>query len=131
VRLKFLNLFWITFFLAGCSCDSICEANKDTTEFLNQKHTEGEIIEYLKTYIGEAPGTEKYGVFVNWGLDNQDRFVATMNHPSITSKELGRVLRTISKLNYSERYCQIYRDRHETENEKHIRKSLQGCEIGL
>ena len=131
MSVKPLTVFCISFLLVGCTCDSICEANKRTAEFLSQKHSDTEIVEYLNTYIGEAPGTEKYGVFVNWGLENQDRFVAIMNHPSITAKNLRIVLHTISDLKQSANYCQIYKERQETENEKHIRKSLQGCQFGL
>jgi hypothetical protein len=127
------NLIGILFslILVGCHYDPISEAHREAKAFLNQKHTNIEIIEFLDSYIGEAPGAERYAVFVNWGVDNQEQFVEIMNHPKVTKRIMDIVVYKISDMGQSEKYCKIYVQRKTTNNEKHIRKSLLGCKYGL
>lgn len=117
--------------LAGCECDSICDANRETKNFLNSDKTNTEIVNYLNTYIGEAPGAEKYSVFVSWGVNNTRKFVAIMNEKEVTERTINLVTYKISDMGQSNKYCKIYEQRTETENDKKIRNSILGCQHGL
>ncbi|MDH5629579.1 MAG: hypothetical protein OEY96_05425 [Gammaproteobacteria bacterium] len=117
--------------LSSCDCDSICQANRETQAFLNDAPSNKEVVDFLGAYIGEAPGAEKYAVFVNWGVLNPDRFVEIMNHPDVTKRIMDITKYKISDMGHSQKYCVIYAHRNETENEKYIRKSLLGCKYGL
>jgi hypothetical protein len=121
----------LTLILVGCDCDPICEAHREATVFFNQKHTNTEIVQFLDSYIGEAPGAERYAVFVNWGVSKPDRFVEIMNHPKVTERIIDIVTYKISDMGQSENYCIIYAQRNTTNNERYIRKSLLGCQYGL
>jgi hypothetical protein len=121
----------LSVFLLGCDCDSICEAHKETEKPLSQEHSNTEIVEFLNSYIGEAPGAEKYAVFVNWGTSRPERFIEIMNQPNVTKRTMYLVTYKISDMGHSETYCKIFSNRKETENEQYIRKSLLGCQYGL
>lgn len=121
----------VAVFLAGCDCDSICEAHKETKRFLSQEHSATEIVDFLNSYIGEAPGAEKYSVFANWGVSRSDRFIEIMNQPNVTKRTMDLVTYKISDMGQSKAYCEMFVNRKETANEKYIRKSLLGCQYGL
>ncbi len=125
-----LVLIW-TIFLCGCECDSLCEENRRTTKFLNDGHSNEEVIDYLSSYIGEAPGAERYSVFVNWGINHLDRFIGLMNHPNTNQRILDLVVYQISDMGQSEIYCEIYANINNTKNDKYIRRSIHGCKFSL
>ncbi len=127
-KLVALSLF---VFLSGCDCDPICMAHKEAKAFLNQEHSDSDVVDFLNSYIGEAPGAERYSVFVNWGVSKPEQFVSIMNHPNVTKKILDITAYKISDMGQSDSYCKIYAQRNETENDKYIRKSLLGCKYGL
>ncbi len=114
----------LSIILVGCDCDPICEAHKEAKTFLSKEHSNTKIIEFLSSYIGEAPGAKRYAVFVNWGVSKPEQFVAIMNHPKVTDRIIDIVTYKISDMGQSESYCKVYAKRTETKNEKRIRKSL-------
>ena len=116
-----LILIWMIF-LYGCECDSLCEESRNTKKFLNDVHSNEEIIDYLNSYIGEAPGAERYLVFVNWGADHPERFIELMNHPNTNQRILDLVVYQISDMGQSEKYCEIYAKINNTKNDAYIRK---------
>ncbi len=117
--------------LVGCDCDSICEAHKETEKVLSQQHSATEIVEFLNSYIGEAPGAEKYSAFVNWGVSRPERFIEIMNQPNVTKRTMDLVTYKISDMGQSEAYCKIFSNQKDTANEKYIRNALLGCQYGL
>ena len=113
--------------LTGCECDSICEASKETKKLLNDYSNETEVVRFLQTYNGEGPGSEKYAVFVAWGVKNPEEFISIMNHQSISKQTLDLVSYTISDIGYSKEYCDIYQPEINGRNVVAIRKAILGC----
>ena len=63
---------------------------------------ENELIEWLATYHGEAPGQQVMITFCNWGMDNKDRFVAYLN--VLDERELNRVAWALKDSGLAERF---------------------------
>ena len=59
--------------LVGCGCDSICESHNQTVELLSSYSDDLEVVRFLNQYNGEGPGSEKFSVFVNWGVKNSQK----------------------------------------------------------
>lgn len=129
--MKLLLILLFIWVFVGCECDSICEANRATKKLLSSNPSNERIIDYLNEYTGEAPGAATYGQFVNWGLINPDRFVAILNHPKITQRNLDLVVYKIADYGNHSEWCQIYSDLNKNENEKYVRDRLLGCNYGL
>ncbi len=129
--MKLSKIIILVLLLSGCDCDSICQANRATNAILDNYKTHSEVAKYLNEYIGEAPGAERFNVFVNWGVSNPEEFVAMMNSPEISDKVLDIVIYKISDMGQSEKYCEIYRQRKERTNDKVIRSGLLGCQYSL
>ncbi|MES9841310.1 MAG: hypothetical protein ABW134_12215 [Candidatus Thiodiazotropha endolucinida] len=119
--------FTILLLLVGCECDSICVANKETKSLLNGYSNEIEVVSFLQTYNGEGPGSEKFAVFVAWGVNHPEEFVSIMNHQAITKQTLDLVQYTISDIGYSKEYCDIYQPAINGRNVVAIRKAILGC----
>ncbi|NVJ59489.1 MAG: hypothetical protein HWE27_03820 [Gammaproteobacteria bacterium] len=129
--MKRLSATLLVLLLVGCECDSICEANKATAEFLDKNPSSEQIIDYLNEYKGEAPGAATYGAMVNWGLKNSSKFVETLNHPKVTNRNLDLIVYKIADYGNHSKWCKIYSDLTERENDQYIRSRLLGCNYGL
>ena len=127
-KFKFGLIVLVCILLSACERDLVSHAHRETEEFLSQEPSNIEIVDFLNSYSGEASSAWRYEVFVSWGISNSDRFVKIMNHPKITKRILDITLYKISDMGQSATYCRIYALRNKTDNEKHIRESLLGCE---
>ena len=125
--MKYLLFFIIPFLLYGCECDSICVANRQTTTLLENYESESEVASFLNKYNGEGPGSEKFAVFVAWGVKNPEHFISIMNNKSVSSKTMKMVSYTISDIGYSSEYCEILHQKIGGRNLETIRRSLLGC----
>ena len=126
-----LSVTLVALLLVGCECDSICEANRVTSSFLDKNPSSVQIIDYLNEYKGEAPGAATYGVIVNWGLKNSTKFIETLNHPKITNRNLDLIIYKIADYGNHEEWCKIYNDLTVRKIDKYIRSRLLGCNYGL
>ena len=129
MRLLLISLFaWI---LVGCGCDSTCKADRTINTSFDKNTSDEDIIYYLNQYKGKAPGAATYGAFVNWGVTNPKRFIAILNHPKITKRNLDLVVYKIADYGNHSKYCQIYKDLDVQKNDKYIRDRLLGCNYDL
>ncbi|WP_444942366.1 hypothetical protein ACJJI3_10345 [Microbulbifer sp. ZKSA004] len=119
--------FIILLLLTGCECDSICVASKETKNLLKNYSNQTEVVSYLQTYNGEGPGSEKFAVFVAWGVEHPEEFISIMNHQNITEQTLDLISYTISDIGYSKEYCEIYEPSVNGRNVATIRKAILGC----
>ncbi|MCU7812578.1 MAG: hypothetical protein KZQ77_15325 [Candidatus Thiodiazotropha sp. (ex Notomyrtea botanica)] len=124
-----MRIFIITIFLAlgGCDCDSICEANKETKDLLSSYKTDADVVKFLKKYNGEGPGSEKFSVFVAWGVEHPMEFISIMDHENFTSKVLNIISYKISESGYIKEYCDIFYQNSTSYNAQVIRQSILGC----
>lgn len=129
--MKRLSATILVLLLVGCECDSICEANKATSDFLGTNPSSEQIIDYLNEYKGEALGAATYGAFVNWGIENSTKFVETLNHPRITTRNLDLIVYKIGDYGNHAQWCTIYSDLTVRNNDIYIRSRLLGCNYGL
>jgi len=129
--MKIVFLFLMLCFLVGCECDSICEANRKTKKFLATNPSNNQILDYINEYKGEAPGTATYGAIVNWGLLNTERFIELTNLPSFSQRNLDLIVYKIADYGNHDKWCQIYYELNERENDRYIRDRLLGCNYGL
>jgi len=123
-KISFIILILIL--LGGCECDSICESGKRTREVLANYKSDAQVINYLVEYYGEGPGNEKYNVFVQWGLDNQNAFISIINSPDISKNVLHLIAYTISDIGYSKEYCDVYKSLPQGSDFK-LKDLLLGC----
>ena len=113
--------------IMGCECDSICESHKATKAKLKSYSSDSELVSFLQTYNGEGPGSEKFAVFVAWGVDNPSEFISILNHQDISEHTLSLISYTISEIGYSKEYCAIYDSAGTGRNVASIRNAILGC----
>lgn len=124
-------MIFIALIIAGCECDQICEESKVANAVFDNYKSDTEVIDYLNSYAGEAPGAAKYSAFVIWGVYNQNKFLRIMNNPQISQRNIDLVAYQISDMGLSNSYCKIYEKRTATENDLAVRSRLLGCKFGL
>ena len=113
--------------LFGCECDSICESHNQTTDLLSSYSEDIEVVRFLNQYNGEAPGVEKFSVFVNWGASNPKKVVAIISHEQLATDSFDQIVYTISEMGHNSKYCQIYKNLEYSAHVIEMQKRIQGC----
>lgn len=90
-----------------------------------------EVLDFLNSYAGEAPGAARYSAFVIWGVRNKTSFLSIMNNPMVNDRNIELVVYQISDMGLSDSYCKIYQNRTKAKNDLAVRALLLGSDFNL